>query len=141
MTLRPFDSLDWVVQHEDGYIETGSDTYDLAVRKSHTALVRNELGLIFSSVICRKYTRMTGDIKLGWVREIRSGSKLTAEFAGTDVPFTVVGYFPDRNLLSYGASLTGEALEGRLTYSVYYDGEQGRRYSDQKFGVQCAVGF
>src|SRR6185437_9814461 len=80
MTLRPFDTLDWIVQHEGGYTETGASVYDLKVNKSRTALLRNELGLIFSSSICLPKTRVTSDLKAGWVREIRSGSKLTAEF-------------------------------------------------------------
>lgn len=65
----------------------------------------------------------------------------TANFTEADVPFTVMGYFPDRSLVSPGVMLTGVMWKDRLTMDLYYNGEFGQKYSDHNYGGQLRIGF
>lgn len=141
-TIRPFDSLDWIVQKEGGFTESNAGEYDLTVMKSHANMLRNELGINFAACRCFQGNKATFDTKFGWVHEARmSGKNSESEFAGTDVPFTTVGYFPNRNLFSFGASITAVALKDRLTCTIYYDGAYGHKYMDNGIGGQVNFGF
>jgi uncharacterized protein with beta-barrel porin domain len=141
-SIRPFDSFDWIIQNENAFTESDAGAYNLDVDKSHANLLRNELGVNLAACHCFNNAQAIIDTKLGWVREVRvSGESYDAEFVGTDVPFTVVGYFPNRNLLSVGASITATALKDMLTFTVYYEGAFGKKYSDNGLGGQINFGF
>ena len=78
------------------------------------------------------------------MREWRlSGAEIQSKFATTTAPvlFTVQGYFPDRNLLSVGASVSAVAFKDRFTCTLYYNGTFGPKYSDNGFGGQLNFGF
>ncbi len=141
-TVRPFDSFDYISQTENGFTETGANILDLTVKKNTAILLRNELGFNFSKCFCIKGSQWTISPKISWVREVRvRGSQYTAEFVGTEVPFTVTGYFPDRSLVSPGVSLTGNMLSDLLTLEIYYEGEFKGNYSDHSYGGQIRFGF
>ena len=163
ITIRPFDSLDWIVQKENGYTETGAGQYDLSIDSSVANMLRNELGLNFASCAYFKSTKLSADAKLGWVTEVRmKGKNSTCAFVGTNVPFTVDGYFPNRNLFSVGGTITATLLERSvtctaskndqvdhkyderqdvLTLSLYYNGVFGKKYADNSCGAQFNYGF
>jgi hypothetical protein len=66
-----------------------------------------------------------------------SGESITSSFtAATAFPFTVFGCFPNRSLLSAGASINVVALEDLLTCTAYYTGLWGEQYSDNRVGLQ-----
>ncbi|MBX9924046.1 MAG: autotransporter outer membrane beta-barrel domain-containing protein [Rhabdochlamydiaceae bacterium] len=141
-TLRPFDSLDYVTQTEQKFTETGAGALNLSVRKNNAILLRNELGLQLASCLCFKETTWTFSPKISWIREVRvHGKNYTATFAGTDTSFVVTGYFPDRSLVSPGALLSGTMLQGLLHLDLYYNGEFGRKFSDNSFGGELRFGF
>ncbi len=141
-TLRAFESLDWIFQNENGFTETGAGEYDLVVDKTHANMLRNELGLNFSGCRCYGENKAIMDVKVGWVREVRmSGNSYDSSFVGTDVPFTTVGYFPNRSLVSVGAGVNGTMVNDRLTFGVYYNGVYGHDYVDNGFGGQLTFGF
>ncbi len=163
VTLRPFDSLDWIVQREDAFRETGAGPYDLDVDKSHANMFRNELGLNVATCGYFANAKMSADVKASWVRENRiSGSEFTSVFTDTSIPFTVNGYFPNRNLFSCGGSVTAVILQelvscksyrngvydqdylGRgdvLSITAYYNGVFGSKYMDNSVGVQANFSF
>jgi autotransporter-associated beta strand protein len=142
VTIRPFDSFDWILQKEKGFTETGAGEYDLSVSKVNASMLRNELGLNFAACQCFDRGRATIDAKIGWVREVRiKGEETTSSFAGTDVPFDVIGYFPNRNLVSAGVAVSAVALKDLLDVSVYYNGVFGHKYMDNGFGAKLSFGF
>lgn len=141
-TIRPFDSFDYITQTENSFRETGADMLNLSVQKSNAILLRNELGLSFAGCFCLRKGQWTISPKISWVREVRiKGSHYTAEFVGTDVPFTVTGYFSNRSLVSPGVNVTGSMLNDLLLVGLYYNGEFKGGYSDHSYGAELRFGF
>lgn len=115
-TIQPFDSFDYVAQ--------------------------NEHGLQLAGCLCFQTSKWTLAPKLSWVREVRiKGNNYTAEFKGTDSPFTVISYYPDRSLLSPGVLLSGNMLQDKLCLSLYYNGEFTHGYNVQNYGGQASFEF
>jgi autotransporter-associated beta strand protein len=144
VSIRPFDSFDIIVQREHGFTEVGASEYNLIVKKMNATLLRNELGVNVASTHCFKGATASLGAKLGWIREMRmNGQGLEAEFADTYVPsfFTVNSYFPNRNLLSVGASMSAAIMKERLTCTLYYNGALGEKYSDHGVGGQLSFSF
>jgi autotransporter-associated beta strand protein len=161
--IRPFDSVDWIIQNEEGYDETGAGIYNLDVDKSHANMVRNELGVDFGSCGYWGRAKFSGDGKVSYVSDSRlSGSKQTSVFSNTSIPFTVEGYFPNRSLFSFGGNLTATILkdlvscksykngaydydylttEDVLTLTISYNGVFGYKYNDNTVSCQLNFGF
>lgn len=141
-TIRPFDSLDYVSQTEGKFSEKGAGDMNLTVRKNNAILLRNELGLQFGGCICFKNYKWSISPKISWIREVRvKGQTYTAEFEGTDVPFTVTGYFPNRSLISPGVVVSSTMLQDLLHLDLYYNGEFGEKFTDHNYGGQIRFGF
>ncbi len=141
-TIRPFDSLDYIVQKENGYREQGAGPYNLKVKESNSILLRNELGLQLSGCLAAWTSRWSLAPKFSWVREMRfKGAHYTSQFVGTNTSFTVTGYFPSRNLFSPGVLLSGQFCRDHLVMDLYYVGEFGGGYSDHTYGGQLRFGF
>ena len=142
ITLRPFDSFDYVVQKEKAYTEREAGKWNLHVNKANAILIRNELDLQLAGCIYLKSSKWTVAPKLSWVREVRvKGKSSVAQFVGTDAPFEVVGYYPDRSLLSPGVAVSGLMLNDRLTLGAYYNGEFKGGYSSHNYGGEVRFGF
>jgi len=141
-TIRPFDAVDYVASRASGFTETNAGDYDLIVNPSNSSLFRNELGLEFSYCLCVHEYRWMISPKVSWVREIRSsGTTYTATFVRTDVPFTVTGYLPTRNLLASGGVLTGTLGNDHVLWSLFYNGTFGASYSDHNYGGELQFRF
>jgi outer membrane autotransporter protein len=163
LIIRPFDSVDWIVQNEAGFNETGAGIYDLDVDNSRANMVRNELGVDFGSCGYWRKAKFSGDAKVSWVNETRiKGSEFTSVFSNTTVPFTVNGYFPNRNLFACGANITAAIVQELVTCEAYrngvydhdylansdvlsvtisYNGVFGTKYMDNSIGCQLNFGF
>jgi fibronectin-binding autotransporter adhesin len=140
--IRPFDSFDYLIQREGGFTEKGAGAFDLKINKTHATFLRNELGLNLAKCFTLRESTWSFSPTLSWVREIRIGGKgYTAEFVGTDVPFQVTGYVPNRSLFHVGALLTGQFFGDLLKTSIYYSGEFGSHYSNNSCGGEISVGF
>lgn len=141
-TLRTFDSLDYLTQTENAYTESGAGEWNLSVRKNNAILLRNELGLEFAGCHSMTYGIWSIAPKFSWVREVRvRGGSSQEGFEGTDAFFTVTGYFPCRSLFSPGLRVTGDFLDSRLGFSLYYNGEFGSGYSANQYGGSVSVNF
>jgi len=141
-SVRPFDSFDYISQTQNVFSEHGSSPANLSILKNNAILIRNELGLSFAGCFCVGRSQWTVSPKVSWVREVRvKGGQVNAEFVGTNIPFTVSGYFPDRSLVSPGVSLSGSMMEDLLTLTLYYNGEFKGNYSDHSYGGQIRFGF
>ncbi len=141
-TIRPFDSLDYITQKENGYREEGAGPYNLKVKESTAILLRNELGLQLTGCISFWSSKWSLAPKFSWVREMRvKGGAYSSEFVDTNTSFTVTGYFPSRNLFSPGVLLSGRLCKDLLVADLYYTGEFGGGYSDHNYGGQLRFGF
>ncbi len=141
-TIRPFDSFDYIAGKENAFTETGASSLNLSVKKNNTIMLRNELGLNFSSCFCLQGVQWTISPKVSWVREVRiKGEDTTAKFTGTSEEFTVTGFFPSRSLVSPGVSISGNMLDDLLTIGLYYNGEFKGNYSNHSYGGQVRFGF
>ena len=141
-TLRPFDSFDYITQIENAYTESGAGILDLHVQKRNAIMLRNELGFNFAGCFCFGSSKWTISPKISWVREVRvKGAEYTAKFKGTDESFDVMGYFPNRSLVSPGVTLAGSMWDDLFNVALYYNGEFNGKYSDHSYGGQVRIGF
>ncbi len=144
ITFRPFESLDFIIQHENAFQENGAGVYNLDVQKTNPQMFRNELGLNFSKCFnISKKSRILADLKLSWVSESRmKGTLFTSNFVNyDDITFQTKGYYPNRNFFSPGASLTGNFCRDSAYITVSYDAEIGNHYLDQRTGFQLGIKF
>jgi hypothetical protein len=72
-----------------------------------------------------------------------TGKRTESELVITEIPtpFIVNDYFPNRNLLSVGGSLSAVAFNERLTCTLYYNGAFDKKHSDNGVGGQLSLGF
>jgi fibronectin-binding autotransporter adhesin len=143
-TLRPFESADYILQHENRFHEHGAGVLDLKIRSTAPQLFRNELGLGFAKCFSiSKRNTLMADIKLAWVLEERfNGTNFVSSFEGMEnETFTTAGYFPNRSLFSPGASLTANFCDDRAQISLNYDAEFCPSYFDQAFQAQISFKF
>ncbi len=142
LSFSPFDLFDYIAQNEKGFREHEAGPYDLKVKKSNATLLRNELGLNIFRCECSHNVRWLFDAKISWVREMRlHAGHYTASFTGTDVPFTVTGYMPDRNLVSPGASITALLYKKNLSVNAYYNGLYGSKFSENSIGAGLTYNY
>lgn len=140
--VRPFDSLEYTTQKEQGFVESGAGEYNLSTRSSIAQVLRNLLGVNFAKCFKQSHSKWMIDLGLGWIYEARfKGKSYIASFAGTDIPFTTIGYFPSRHLFSPTLDVTGWLLHDTLSLSFYYQGEFGNKYWDQTVGLEAGYRF
>lgn len=142
--LRLFDSVDYILQHENRFQEENGGVFNLNVRFTAPQMVRNELGLNFAKCFkVSKRNTLLADIKLSWVLEERfNGENFVSNFDDVDnLVFTSEGYFPNRSLFSPGASITANFCEDRVYITASYDAEIGNQYNDQVFSGQIGIKF
>jgi autotransporter-associated beta strand protein len=169
LTIRPFDSFDYITQQEESFKEHGGGLTNLSVLGKTLRMVRNELGLNFAKCFsigkspienkpkrskkplqASRVSETSGcesdklivDAKFSWVREMRlKGKSSTSQFIGTGVHFTTVGYFTDRSLFSPGLSVTYVTFDDLVDVMAYYNGEFGSKYRDQSVGLEVGFDF
>ena len=142
LTIRPFDSFDYITQIENGYQESNAGQWDLSVNKMNAIMIRNELGLELSKCYCIFKSKWIVSPKLSWVREARvKGDDFTVNFTQGGPSFQIGGYFPDRSLFAPGLSITGLVLQDTLTFDLHYNGEFTNGYSSNNYGGQVRYSF
>ncbi len=142
LTIRPFDSFDYMTQTERGYAESNAGEWELTIRRKNAIMMRNELGLQFEKCYCFARSKWIVSPKFSWVREVRiKGGSFDVKFTQGGTPFAIDGYFPDRSLFAPGLALTGMMLQDALTFDLYYDGEFTGGYSSNNFGGQVGYSF
>jgi len=142
LTIRPFDSFDYITQQEQSFKERGGGLTNLSVLGKTFRMIRNELGLNFAKCFSVDRDTVLVDAKFSWVREVRlNGKSSTSQFVGTGVHFTTVGYFVSRSLFSPGLSVTYVTFDDLVHVMAYYNGEFGSKYSDQSVGLEIGFQF
>ncbi len=142
LTVRPFDSFDYMTQTERKYQEHNAGEWELTVQNKNMMMLRNELGLQFSKCFCTCSSKWIFSPKFSWVREVRvKGDGMSVNFTHGGTQFTIQGYFPDRSLFAPGLAVTGFMLEDALVFDLYYNGEFTGGYSSNSFGGQIGYSF
>ena len=143
-TLRPFESLEYIIQHEKNFSEEGAGVLNLDIQKTNPQIFRNELGINFARCFnISKKSRLLADLKLSWVNESRlKGTLFTSSFTSFDyLTFQTAGYYPNRNFFAPGATLTANFANDTAYITVTYDAEIGHHYLDQRTGAQFGFRF
>lgn len=143
LTIRPFDSFDYLFGRENNFREHGAGAYNLAVKSTRMNMLRNELGMNIAGCACIQEKKVIADAKISWVREVRlNGESFQPTFAAVPtIPFIVTGTFVNRSLLSAGGNFTLLAYEGRLSFTLYYNGLFGPKFQENGFGGQLRYSF
>ncbi|HEY2809961.1 MAG TPA: autotransporter domain-containing protein [Rhabdochlamydiaceae bacterium] len=145
--LNPFVNMDYQHLHQGNYKESGAQSIDLKVQKKNGDLLRTEAGANFS--ICQKRTDKASfsfieQVKLSYVHEARfDGKKTTSEFVGPpdSASFVVKGFWPDRNLISPGASFRVVFPSNHLSLDLSYNGEFGDKWYNQTGSLEMLYAF
>ena len=142
-TIRPFDSFDYISQTQTSFHEKGPSDLDIKVHSQNSIMIRNELGINFSSCFCGFGAQWTVSPKISWVREVRvKGKTISASLANSSSSsYTLSGYFPTRSLVSPGVTIQGNFFDDFITVGLYYNGEFQGNYSDHSYGGQLRIGF
>ncbi len=144
VTIRPFESLDYIIQHENAFQEYNAGVLNLDVQSNNPQIVRNELGVNFAKCVnINKQSRLLADLKLSWVNESRlKGTYFTSSFINyEDMTFITAGYYPNRNFFAPAATLTFNFFHDSSYITVSYDAEIGHHYFDQRTSLQLGLHF
>jgi autotransporter-associated beta strand protein len=142
LTIRPFDSFDYISQTENSYTEHNAGEWNLHVKQNNEIMIRNELGLQLAKCFCVWNSKWTISPKLSWIYESRvKGDHFIVNFVDEGTPFFIEGYFPDRSLFAPGLVMTGMMLRDALAFNLYYNGEFGSGYSNNTYGGQVRYAF
>lgn len=135
--LCPFFEIDYFYMHETGYHEKDAKSIDLVVESKNSDLLREEIGLQFSTWHTRLWLEWSEEIHLSYVREDRFKGKKTHEhFVHSSDEFTVTGYLPDRNLFAPGVSMSFLFPKINMMVSARYQGEFGYKWKNQTGSLQ-----
>jgi outer membrane autotransporter protein len=142
LDVRPFDALEYIYVHENGYSERGAEDFDLKIKSKNSMLLRNELGLGVAFCKILDNWNIVPDFKLSWIREWRfKGKHITGEFIDSGTSFTTIGLKSYRSLLGAGVGVTGLFVADQLQVALRYNGEFGAYYRDQNINLQISYAF
>lgn len=129
MQFRPFGMVDYLYIGEAGYRERGADSINLVVRNRFSDLLREEVGLSFSSWQDQETYAWSEELKLSYVHEERfHGGRTKLRFAGSTDRFEVKGFLPDRDLFAPSFSLNFYWPSIDFSVSAAYSGEFGHNW-------------
>ncbi|WP_428032927.1 autotransporter domain-containing protein [Ancylobacter sp.] len=127
IAITPFGRLQVVSIDQDGFTETGSSLYNLAVASQSTSSVRTTLGADFTT----RFDLGNGvpldlGLRLGWVHEFADTTPaMTASFASSPAAdFTVYGATRQRDSALVGLSAAVKLSDSSSLFASY-DGEIG----------------
>lgn len=126
-SITPFGRLQVASNDQDGFTESGSSFYNLAVRSQSTTSVRTAFGADFSASFgLGNGMPLDLGLRLGWVHEFADTTpSITAAFAAAAGPgFTVSGATPRRDSALIGFSAAARISDSSSLF-VSYDGEVG----------------
>jgi outer membrane autotransporter protein len=142
MQCIPFASLHYCFVHQNHFDEKGADGLNLKVEETNANLLRSECGLKVS------YCHRINDYE--WVPHLAAcviqenrfkGKYYRTEFLqNPGVFFTVKGIRPNRTLFSSSADIVLKKGE-RLSWSLEYDGEFGRKFQNNRIDLSMNYSF
>ena len=142
LQLTPYVNLDYVLQHEHGYTETGADSLDLHVNSKNGRLFQGEVGVALSSTYEMNHGRLVPMVTLAYINQTPCSSKnYYANFVDSTSVFTGVGGNYERNLFVPRIALTYQGCCDKVNASIYYDAQVGKEYWAQDIVLNLAFHF
>ena len=126
-SITPFGRLQLVSLYQDGFTETGSSPYNLAVASQSATSARTTFGADFAaSFDLGNSMPLDLGLRLGWAHDFAdTAQSMTATFAAAPGPdFTVWGAGVPRDSALVGVSATA-GISDNSSLFVSYDGELG----------------
>ena len=138
----PYINLDYVLQHERGYTETGANSLDLHVQSKNGSLLQGEVGVLLSAACHVGSGVFKPMLTLAYINQTPFFSKsYRANFVNSTCVFTGKGGGYERNLFAPRLALAYQGLCDRVNASIYYDGQIGNRYWAQDVGFDLTFRF
>lgn len=135
--ITPFANVQAGIAGQDGFVETGSSGFNLAVAGQTTGSFRTELGgQIATSFQAGFVAPMTAMVRVGWAHEFANDNPGVSEsfVAAPGSSFTVAGIAPLRDSAEIGAGVELPIIN-RVAAYVRYDGSfNGRDDANQVTG-------
>ena len=140
--LTPYINLDYVLQHEHSYTETGAYSLDLHVNPKNGRLFQGEAGIALSTTYDMYHGSFTPMVTLAYINQTPCSSKnYYATFVDSTDVFTGIGGNYERNLFVPRLALTYQGCCDKVNVSVYYDGQVGKEYWAQDIVLDLTFHF
>jgi outer membrane autotransporter protein len=141
--LLPYINLDYVVQHEDGYTETGAGSLNLKVRKKNAMLFQGEAGISLSKEYETPCGIFTPLLTLAYINQTPCSNKnYRANFVNSACCFTGRGGDYERNLFAPRLALTYHDACDDINISLHYDAQVGsKKYWAQDIAFDLTLRF
>jgi len=140
--VMPYLNLDYVIQHEHGYAEVGSNSLDLQVNPKRAMLFQGEAGVSLSTTHHACNGVFIPMLTLAYINQTPCSSKnYCATFANSSCVFTGRGGDYKRNLFVPRLVLIYQGFCDRVNVSLHYDGQAGSAYWAQDLAFDLTVRF
>ena len=142
LQLTPYLNLDYVLQHEHGYTETGANSLDLQVHSKNARLFQAEVGCMLSSTYCACNGLFTPALGIAYINQTPCSNKnYSANFADSSCIFTGRGGDYKRNLFVPRLALIYQNFCDSINASIYYDAQVDSNYWAQDVVVDLTFRF
>ncbi len=122
----PYLNLDYVLEHEQSYTESGADSLNLHVNSKNARLFQGEVGISLSTTYEAGNGVFMPILSLAYINQTPCASKqYGANFVNSCCSFTGKGGNYERNLFVPRLAFI---YQGFCDVSIYYDGQVGNKY-------------
>ena len=138
----PYVNLDYVVEHENNYAETGANSLDLQVYAKNSMLFQGEAGISLSTTYQTYNGEFIPMLSLGYINQTPCSSKnYYASFVNSSDIFIGTGGNYERNLFVPRLAFMYQGFCDRVNISIYYDAQVGSQYWAQDVGLDLTIRF
>jgi len=140
--FTPYIDLDYVLQHENSYTESGVGILDLHVHTKNATLFQGEVGILFSTNYSACKGVFTPTLSLAYMNQTPCSSrKYRANFVDSYCSFKDKGGNFERNLFAPSLAFTYQSANNFVNASIYYAAEVGSKYWAQNVGFDLSFHF
>lgn len=140
-TIEPFGLLDWVVDWEPSYSETGAAPYNMQFPSRTSWMLRFETGLNGYNTATYDWGVFIVQAKLSYVyKKPHHVGHLNAAIVSAPASFVVEAFTTEQHLFSPAIELFWQT-NGNVYGSISYDGEFGSGYNSNQFYGKIGYSF
>lgn len=139
---NPYINVDFIIQRERGYTESGADSLNLHVQPKNTHLLQTEVGLSFN----KNYRVLNGilipTLSVAYINQSSFSNKnYYASFANSYCMFKVEGENYEQNLFASSLVLSYQGSNDIINVSIFFDSQLGSNYWSQDIGFDLTFRF
>lgn len=140
--VAPYINLDYVLNHENSYTETGAQSLNLQVQQKNAMLFQGEAGFWLSTTYHTCNGTFTPMLTLAYINQTPCSSKnYAANFVNSSCFFTGKGGNYERNLFAPRFALIYQDKCERINISLHYDGQVNNKYWAQDIACDFTFRF